>query len=526
MQQDLQGWLEEIAQTAGVEPDELVKAYRQSGAPMGGGKAHDLDPLQLSSVAEADGAIRPAISLPFDVVRQIAQLSDVIGAIISTRAAQVSAFAIPQRKEFEPGYLIRMRDHKRHPTRAQQRRLQEVTAWLDSCGDARCHADPFNTHFAGFTEAVIRDSLTLDWMAFECIPTRGGGLAGFVAVDAATIRRAEPRKSERTQGRFLPGDLQYVQVVQNKVVERFDPGDLVVGVRRPRTDLATFGYGFPEIEQILRKIIQLLLAETYNASNFTQGIHARGIMTVESAMGDKDWNNFLRTARAMLSGAANANKLAFVKLKPGNNEKLSFTDLFRNNKDMEYSNWTNWLLKVCCAVFLIDPAELGFVFGNEGQSSTLSERGPAERLAYSREKGLRGLLAWYERLLNRALISRLDPELELVFVGLDGTTEADRAKAEQQDVSYLKTVNEVRATRDMPPIPGGDAILNAYYLQALQGEQAQAQGGAGEDGGEAGQDVAQAQGVAPSQGGSPKGGAGDDFDVDALFGRSALTKKG
>lgn len=518
MTQDLQEWLDEIAQTAGVEPDELVKAYRQTGRTLGG-KAHDLDLQRMASAVEVDGAIRPAVSLPFDLVRQIAQLSDVIGAIISTRVLQVAAFAVPQRKEFEPGYIVRLKDQAKHPSRAQLRRIQEVSAWLDRCGDPRCHVDPFNTHFAGFTEAVIRDSLTLDWMAFECIPTRGGGLAGFTPVDAATIRRAAPDAAEKRAGRFLPGDLKFVQVVEDKIVERFDPGDLVVGVRRPRTDLAVLGYGYPEIEQILRKIVQLLLAETYNASNFTQGIHARGIMTVESAMGQKDWNNFLRNARAMLSGAANANKLAFVQLKPGTNEKINFTDLFRNNKDMEYSNWTNWLLKVSCAVFAIDPAELGFVFGNEGSTSTLSERGPAERLAYSREKGLRGLLTFYERLINRTILERVDPELEMVFVGLDGATEADRAKAEQQDVTSLKTVNEVRAARDLPPIKGGDVILNAYYLQGLQGEQAQEQAAAGgsEEGG------GPAAGAKP--GGAPAGG-GEDFDVDALFGRSALTRKG
>jgi hypothetical protein len=186
---------------------------------------------------------------------------------------------------------------------------------------------------------------------------------------------------------------------------------------------------------------------------------------------------------------------------------------------MEYSNWTNWLLKVSCAVFAIDPSELGFVFGNEGTTSTLSERGPAERLAYSREKGLRGLLTFYERLINRTIIDRVDPELEMVFVGLDGATEADRAKAEQQDVSFVKTVNEVRAARDLPPIKGGDVILNAYYLQGLQGEQAQEQAAAG--GGE--------EGGGPAAGGEPGGapaGGGEDFDVDALFRRSALTREG
>jgi len=517
-QQDAE-WLEEVAGLAGVEPDALVKAYRSRPDA----RRHDLDPIQLSAAAQADGSVRPQASLSFDLLRQIAGVSDVIGAIISTRVTQMCAFARPQRSPYEPGFQIRMRDRKAPPTSRQQKRIAQVAMWLEACGDPSIHADPFNTHFEGFTAQIMRDSLELDWCAWENVPTRGGGLAGFVPVDAATIRKAHPEKRDIKQGRLIPGDLRYVQLVNDKIVEEFKPGELVVGVRRPRTSLWVMGYGYPEIEQVLRKIIQLMLAETYNSGNFTQGIHARGLLTVKSAMGAKDWNRFLRETRAMLSGAQNANKLAMAQLDPNKDEKIDFIDLFRNNKDMEYSQWTNWLLKVCCAVFCIDPAEIGFQFGNEGATSTLSERGPAERLAYSKEKGLAGLLAWYERLVNRAIVQRLDPELELVFLGLDGQTEQERGANEQREVSYVKTVNEVRAERDLPPLEGGDVILNAYFLQSQQAAQAPPPGEQGMDGDDAA--GAGEQGAGAGQGTAPQGG-GDDFDVDALLARSALTKKG
>jgi hypothetical protein len=430
--------------------------------------------------------------------------------------------------------VIRLRDRKRTPTRTESKRMQQISRWLETCGDPAIHDDPFNTHFESFTAGLVRDSLTLDWCAWENVPTRGGGLAGFVPVDAATIRRAYPGKEEQREGRFVPGSLRYVQVIQDRIVESWKPGELVVGVRRPRTDIQVLGYGYPEVEQILKKIIQLLLAENYNASNFSQGVHARGLVTVRSAMGPRDWKAFLRDAKAMLSGTQNANKLAFAQLDPSKSEDINFVDLFRTNKDMEYSNWTNWLLKICCAVFNIDPAEINFQFGNEGATSTLSERGPAERLTYSKEKGLAGLLAWYQRLLNRGIIHVLEPELELAFVGLDGQTEQERAAAEQREVSYFKTVNEVRAAHDLEPLEAGDLVLNAYYvqnMQALQAQEAQAaqeaQGAQEGQGAQAG--GGQGDGQGEPQGGAPQGQGGasaEDFDVDALFGRSALTKRG
>jgi hypothetical protein len=47
-----------------------------------------------------------------------------------------------------------------------------------------------------------------------------------------------------------------------------------------------------------------------------------------------------------------------------------------NNREMEYGQWMDWLTKLTCAVFGIDPVEINFIFGNSGQSSSLNQSRP------------------------------------------------------------------------------------------------------------------------------------------------------
>ena len=83
----------------------------------------------------------------------------------------------------------------------------------------------------------------------------------------------------------------------------------------------------------------------------------------------------------------------------------------------------------------MDPAELGYVFGNEGQSSALNQGGPAQRIEYSKEKGLRPLLRALESWINRWIIGPIAPHLELSFVGLDTESEGQRLDAISKKVN-------------------------------------------------------------------------------------------
>jgi hypothetical protein len=156
----------------------------------------------------------------------------------------------------------------------------------------------------------------------------------------------------------------------------------------------------------------------------------------------------------------------------------------------------------------MDPAELGFVFGSEGQTNSLVAQGPTERIIASKERGLRPLLRAVESWMNRWVIYEYNEDFTLDFVGLDSLSEKDRTQLDITTLRGFRTINEVRTEHDLPKLdsPVADMILDPTYIQqvtALQAQEQQAEMGGmpgmpgmedgSEEGGELPEDMDEAQ---------------------------------
>ncbi len=67
----------------------------------------------------------------------------------------------------------------------------------------------------------------------------------------------------------------------------------------------------------------------------------------------------------MLAGVGNAWKTPILNADDG----VEWVSMQSNNRDMEYNEWMNFLLKLACAMFLMDPAEVNFKFGSESEKA-------------------------------------------------------------------------------------------------------------------------------------------------------------
>ncbi len=453
--------------------------------------------------------------LDFTTLRAMARVP-VISAIIQTRINQVAEFSVPARKPYDVGFKIRMLDHDQEPNRRQRKEMSELTQWVARCGDRRI---PGVVNFESFLRMVVRDSLIFDQLCFELIPNKAGGVAGFVPVDASTIRRAKISDAEREGGRRVQTRNAYVQVINHKIIESFTKEEMCFGIRRPRTWTRIQGYGYPELEELVKVVANLIHAEAFNAANFTHGMHISGILAVKSKMNPSLFRAFRREFYAMLSGAHNAKKTPIIQLDPENKEELQQINMSQSNKDMEYGQWMSWLLKISCSVFAMDPAELSFVYGQEGQSHSLNQKSPMDRIIASRERGLRPLLRNVAGWLNDYVISRITDEYVLEFVGFDATAESDKMDMDIKSVKAFRTINEVRAMYDMEPIdsPVADMILDPTYINtAWQMGMEDGGEGEGEDPNPGGEQEE------PIDGEEPEEPEEDEFDLEALFGGSGL----
>jgi hypothetical protein len=142
-----------------------------------------------------------------------------------------------------------------------------------------------------------------------------------------------------------------------------------------------------------------------------------------------------------------------------------------------------FLVSIICAVYGMSPAEINFDAFSGGNTSPLSGSDTGEKLAASKDSGLRPLLAYFENLLTDYVVAEFSDSLVFRWTGLDP---ADADKRHELRKAVL-TVNEVRAEEGYDALEGpmGDAPLNP----SLVGPWMQLTQGGGEEG-EASEDEA------------------------------------
>lgn len=445
-------------------------------------KSYILDPFEFQN---SFGFKDRTASLSYNMLKSMAR-TPIINAIIRTRINQIAAFAEPQRDKYSIGYVIRKKrifgsNSQEKVSKQEEKRIEELTMIVENCGiNGSWEADDFD----GFVRKLVRDSLTYDQCAFEVIRDRKGDIHEFLAVDASTIRLSESydddqfknNDPERKQTKIKGYYPSYVQVHQNNVTADFYPWEMCFGVRNPVTDVNYNGYGTSELEEMVNTITALLWAEDYNRRFFKQGSAPKGILKVSGGMSDTKLQEFRQQWNSTMRGVQNAWKTPILEA-----DKVDWVDLQQSNRDMEFTQWVEFLIKVGCAIFAIDPAEVNFPLqGGAGESGGLFQGSNEARLKQSKDKGLYPILKFLQKRLNKYVISQIDPAYELVFCGMDALSVEQEHKIDYEAIRSYSTVNEIRRKRGMKDIEGGDIILDGIFAQQIA--QKQMMDGMGQEG--------------------------------------------
>jgi phage portal protein BeeE len=420
---------------------------------------------------------RPS-SLTYESLRQMSVQNTVIAAIITLRTNQLAQFARPQQGVYDKGYRIVLRDRRdnaKSMTTQEQKMAAELEAMLETTAFLLPDERPSDRDsFRTFLKKGVRDTLVYDQFCFEKIRDRAGRPSRFVCLPGETIRPAVADVEHMTPEQ-LRDRVSYVQVYDNTVISEFGVDDLAWCIMNPRSDLRTNGFGFAPTEQIVRLVTAWLYGFEYNTRFFTQGSAVKGVLNIKGAIPDRQLRAFRRMWYTMISGVQNAWKTPIL-----NSEDIQWISMHANNREMEYGSWMDWLTKLTCAIYGIDPTEINFIFGNTGQKGGLNQSRPnAEEVVESKDKGLTPLADHIADAINRHLIWEMAPELEFSFTGLDAKAEKNERERRTVEVEKWKMVDEIREEQDLPPMPNGEGqvILNPVWLQAKQGAEAMAGGG-------------------------------------------------
>jgi len=502
------------------------KAKRETGAaglPVNADGQQNLPP---GLPEPADEAAKALLTDPFSVIDQLgykdrpsgityqtldemARRVPVFNAIVQTRIQQVANFAIPQQQDREPGFQVKLREQEANATKASKKRANELEQWMLYTGSTRMFGkDSLEVFFA----KLIRDSLIYDQATFEVVDNAKGEPSDFYAIDAATIRIADvPLHADLDDD---PERARFVQIYDEVVIAEFAAHELCFGIRNPRTGIRLNGYGYSELEMLLNVVTALLWSFEYNKRFFSQGSTTKGILNFRGSMPVKQLDAFRRYWYQLVTGVANAWRTPIT-----NAEELQYINLHSTNRDMEYSAWNDFLIKLTCGTCLFDPSEIGIDYGNQGQSQQMFQAPAESRIKSSKDKGLRPILRRLSDWMNHYLIWRLDEDFEIVFTGMDPRSSDQIADLQKKQVSYLKTVDEIRAEDDMAPMRDGkgEVILDPTWLQFSQAkdmEAQQAEGGGFDQYGDQGGEMPppdQEPEQAPEQEAAPEKGGWDDL---------------
>lgn len=478
---------------------------RSRPEPKRGMRSVWLDDLQIFAQGEWYDKPTP---LGFEGLRTMVEQTPMLNAIVLTRIRQVSRFCGIS-EDGGAGFEIRHVDREHQATPGEKESMRLLARFMENSGwefkprlRKRLRRDPFQSLMA----KLVRDTLTMDSCPIELEWKRDKslGIDGLYAVDGATIRLCTE------QGYEGDDEIYALQVVQGRICTAYTHDQLIYEVRNPRTDVRLAGYGMGETELLVRIVTGFLNALTYNIKGFDENAIPRGLLQLSGDYSDDDLVAFKRYWNAMVKGINNAWTLPVIVSKDAEG-KANFERFGIEFNEMYFAKWMTFLTSIACAIYGMSPDEINFE-SFSAQKSSLSGEDTAEKLADSKDKGLRPLLSFFESVFSDYVVAEFGDKYCFRWVGLDP---ADQAR-EWEAKKLVLTVDELRAEKGYEAHPDptiGGAPLNPSLVGLYtQSQQQQQQPDFGEDdGGPGGFDMEDDGGDdAEQEGQADEGGSGGD----------------
>lgn len=488
---------QDMAKSAGV-----VVPFPSNGAGKKGVQSVVIDDLNYAINGEY--IERPG-AMNFSVLRGMVEQTPVLSAVIMTRVRQVQAFAKVQESGFGPGFVIRHADKAHKLTDEERKTTELLQRFFSNCGwefNPRQRKRLGRQSLRQFLAMSVRDSLTMDSAPIETEYKRNKalGIDGFYAVDGATIRLCTE------EGYRGDDEIFALQVVQGNIRTAYDYNGLIYEPRNPRTDVMSAGYGLSETELLIKVVTGFLNAMTLNIRGFSDNSIPKGVLHLSGNYSESDLASFKRYWNGMVKGVNNAWSVP-VLVSKDQESKAEFENFGVEFNEMMFSRWMTFLTSIICAIYGMSPAEINFDSFSGGNTSPLGGSDTAEKLAASKDSGLRPLLAYYESLFSDYVLADFGDSYVFRWTGVDDDDQDKRHELKK----LVMNVNEMRAELGLQAQDAswGEAPLNPSLIGPWSQEQQAAQQP------EQPQPDMQSAGQAPGFGGDDQNGqdgdqAGDD----------------
>lgn len=454
-----------------------------------------------------NNVVYPKDKIPDQLLRLVEKRNGIVGSIITLRIQQALEFSHISEDKDVPGWEIALKDPKK--TMSSQQKSQKeflenliMNGAIDNYQGIQEKCDDFKDLLVKY----VRDRILIDKVCWEVERDRAGRAIAIWVLDGATILPILPGgfygSTNQINAGMFSGWNRLTEAIRKAKLEQVPPveeiayiqellygssgggitaafreTDLIYDLGNELNDIRYYKQGMSVVEKANIAIVAFMNSLTFNSNGLSRG----AIPKVAIAMG-RDSNYTQEQLEDMQDEwLANFEAMDGQWNIPVLNSDAKVLPLLQTNRDMEYSHYLEFVGALTCSIMGVDAAELGLRL-NQAQS-VLSENQDAKQ-QFSKNRGVREMLSGFSYIVNRFIkICGYDFSNDFVFRfnGLSTEDKSFEAELREKNVKTFMTVNEVRAQSDLPPIDGGDIILDPTFLQNIQAQQMNQEGDMGEE---------------------------------------------
>ena len=385
--------------------------------------------------------LEPNRRINYRILRNIAGKAWLINTIIGLQIDKLRPFLKISGDENKRGFRVVLNDKERKISTEEKGIAEYIRKFILETG--RPDIDREDDLMA-YVSKIIRDKYTLDQVTTEIQRSINKTPYAFWAIDPATIYRVTEEGYEGND------KIRYVQEVEGQIVAEYTYQNFIFQYENPRSDIEYSGYGYSKVEQAVDLITSTINTFMFNSGVFTEDYLPRGMILLD---GDADIETVQAMEDYMISvmsgGPQNKWKIPIIPSGvDGDKSKLQFVNFQNSNRDMQFSEWTEFLWTSVAALFGTDLEELGI---KTKQSTSLLGDNIGPRLETSKSRALNNNLAFLESHFNK-IIQKIDDRFCIEFTGVEREDVKLKNETRSSELSTHKSVNDLIREVDGKPM--------------------------------------------------------------------------
>lgn len=398
-----------------------------------------------------DGVLlRPAWRVPFQDLRQASYGTSLIGALHKIDVDMVSPFSVGRyTKKDSEGFGFEMDEEDEQSDEHDLETIKEAVNFFSLMG-YKTPGWSKRDKMKSVLEMMVRDTLSIDTVAFHLIRNKFGKIIEVNYLDPATIFECGEEGFRQDES------VSYVQVIENQVVCTFQAEEVVLRRKHFSSDIYRRNTGFSPTEACIMDLVGVINALKFNKDRFSSRNPPLGFFSVAADLTPDALADLELQFENLYSGNFNNYRFPFIGTSAG---EIKWNSL-NLPSDMLFSELIQWLVSLVISSHGVSQEELGFKL-KAGQ--TLSEPNPDKAIKRSSMRRLKSHLSFFADVFNE--IKEHEPkwnDYNFTFFGVDIEDQGEVLERNKKRASTYMTVDELRAEMDLPTL--GESLKERYNL--------------------------------------------------------------